>query len=351
MTVIVIIVLVPIIVFAITHFVTSALVRYSTQNRNVKAEYLAQAGIQRAIYNIESGAVSPYTNVGDFGAGDTITVTDIPNGCSGIYQMWSKGTSISSSYPAQVSRVVFAQYNANTNTVNRYLQGDGTGVPLPACCDAIWWPFDSVVAYKTDASPVNLTYQGTLTPSNANAPDLAADRYGMANRALAFNSGSQVNYVFVPDSDGLDLTTEGTLMAWVWINTTVTGAGVIHKGGSTNPTKDYALILDRQNNNNSRVQIVINGTTIYEDNNNISRRVWHHVAGSWGSNGMRTYLDGRFIGGNSTQPTARTNSEPLYIGTAVASGRQFEGTIDEVYVYACQKTDQEILDYYNASKP
>ncbi|HOW88440.1 MAG TPA: LamG domain-containing protein [Candidatus Omnitrophota bacterium] len=355
MTVLLIVVLVPIIIFGVTHFVTSSLVRYSTQNRNAKAEYLAQAGIHRAIYNLEAG-VTPYTNVGNFGGSDTITVTDVPYtpSCAGIYQMTSQGTSVSSSYPTQVSRTVFAQYNMNTNTVNRYLQGSGTGVPAPSCCDTIWWPFSEGAGNTTGTAP----YQGTLTPASPNPQWVA----GVIGNALRFNQNNPTNYVLVTDPlpapSLLDLTTAGTVMAWIRPASIPNQAQqtVVHKGGNTVATNAYALFLFRQSNNNGRVRFWIYNAAgtqyVASGGTNMTLNTWYHIAGVWDSTGLRVYRNGIPDGTTATaNRVARTNNNNLYIGASgtLAAAQEFNGRVDEVYVYNCRKTDAEVKAYYNAT--
>ncbi len=353
MTVLLVVILVPIVVFATTSFVSNSLVRYTTQNRNMKAMYLAQAGIHRAIYNIKSSGtigVFPVT-IGS----DTIAVTELNAGtCRQTgYQLKSVGTSVASSYPTLISRTVSAEYEIPIGNVKQYTEGS----TLATCCGGIWWPFSEGTGYSTGTAP----YAGTLTPSTANGPAWVADRKGVAARALSFNAAATTNYVTVPDSAGLDLISAGTLMAWIYIPSALgvsfDGTGIVHKGNSTT-NEPYGLIIRRQNaskrfirmvlrSSNGGTQRVVTGTTVLPYN------TWLHVAGSWGALGMRVYLNGAVQASNATVYASYANANALTIGvTASATANtRFRGTIDEVFIYNCQKTDAEILTYYNATKP
>ena len=356
MTVLVIVIIVPIIVFGITFFVTSSLTRYETQNRSMKALYLAQAGIQKGIFNIRStGSPLP---VDDWSPSNQIEVTVVAQ-CANVYQLASKGTSVSSSYPAQISRTVFAQYDSTANKVSIYMEGDGTGIPAPVCCDDISWPFDEGHGTVTGIAP----YQGSLLPSS-NRPSWVADRTGAAGNALAFNQSNPTNYVAVSDPlpapSSLDLTASGTVMAWIYPTNIPNQAQqtIVHKGGSTTSSNAYALFLRRQSNQRARVRFWIyqgagNGTQyLASGGTNMDRNAWYHIAGVWDSSGLRVYRNGLPDGTTVTaNRVARTNNDPLYIGASgtLAAAQEFAGRIDEVHVYGCRKTDEEIKAYYNST--
>ncbi|HOW59550.1 MAG TPA: LamG domain-containing protein [Candidatus Omnitrophota bacterium] len=346
MTVLIIIILVPIIVFGTTFFITSSITRYDAQTRSMKALYLAESGIHKAIFNIKStGTPLPVTN---WDANNQIVVTVVAQ-CSNIYQLKSIGTSVASGN--SISRTVFAQYDHSATKITLYLEGEGTGIPPPVCCDQIWWPFSEGAGFTTGTAP----YVGTLTPSNATGPAWVAGRIGTA---LRFNQGATHNYVTVPDANGLDLTTSGSIMAWIYITAQVNNnAGIVHKGNLSNSNDEaYGLVINRTGANR-RIRILLRDAGGVErsvtENTNLALNTWYHVAGTWGATGMRLYLNGNPVNFDATVRVARATAGNLQIGTRATNSAttRFIGTIDEAYIYACQKTAQEILDYYNATKP
>jgi len=353
--VLLIVVIVPIAVFGVTFFITSSITRHETQARSMKALYLAEAGIHRAIFNIRStGTPLPVSN---WNASDQIAVTVVAQ-CSNIYQLESVGTSVASTYPTQISRTIFAQYDSGANNVSLYREGDGTGIPAPVCCDDIWWPFSEGSGYSTGTAP----YVGTLTPSNVTGPAWASDRFGTAAKALNFNAGGTHNYVTVPDNSGLDLTTEGTLTAWIYMTAfPANGTGIVRRGSSSSDSAQEAYgLLIVASGSNRRAQIMLREssggtrrTVTAGGGANLAINTWYFVAGSWGPLGMRVFVNGVTRGSNSSVRSSYNTTSPLSIGTlrSGSSGTRFFGRIDEVHLYACQKTDQEILDLYNASKP
>ena len=350
MTVLIIVIIVPIVVFGITFFITSSVTRHDAQDRKMTALYLAQAGIHRAIFNIEA-AISPVLNVTL--DGNTIAVTVVAQ-CSTVYQLKSIGTSVTSSN--SISRTVFAQYDSATNNVSIYLENDGSLIQPPTCCNQLWWPFSEGSGTTTGTAP----YVGTLTGTApvATRPAWVTGRVG---NALSFNQGTATNnYVLVPDSPGLDLTNSGTIMAWIYMTAQApTSAGIIRRGSATSSTAQeaYGLIISL-NGSNRRIRFILcesDGGTQRNvtGNTNLAINTWYHVTGTWGANGMRVYLNGVLQASNATVRSSYATTSPLFIGTYQASlnTRDFPGTIDEVYLYACEKTAAEILAYYNATKP
>ncbi len=356
MTVLIIVILVPIVVYGTTQFISSSLLRHSTQNRSIKALYYAQAGIHRAISVIKTRvpSCSPLLATDVLNdpigtSGDTVTVTPgLQNGC--IYQFTSLGISAAASYPTLISRKISAQYDYTANKIGICVNGDIADLPI--LCSTIGWPFSEGSGYTTGTSP----YVGTLTPSTANGPAWTTDLYGAAGKALNFNQGATTNYVIVPDSAGLDLTTSGTLMAWIRPSAIPNQAmqTIVHKGGTTTATNAYALFLFRQSANQGRVRFWIYNAAgtqyVVSGGTNMGLTTWYHIAGTWDSTGLQVFRNGVSDGTlASANRVARTNANSLYMGASgtLTSAQKFAGKIDEVYIYSCRKTAAEIKAYYN----
>lgn len=349
MTVLIIIIIVPIVVFGITFFITSSITRYDSQTRSLKALYLAEAGIHRAIFNIKStGTPLPVSN---WDASNTISLTLVAQ-CSNIYQLKSIGTSITSG--DSISRTVFAQYDSSENKISLYLESDGTGIPPPTCCDQIWWPFSEGSGNVTGTAP----YVGNLTPGSPN-PAWAPDRFLIANKALIFNQGATHNYVTVPYQPGLNLTASGTITAWIRLTALpANGTGIVRRGSSTSASAQEAYgLLVVTSGSNRRIQLMLRESDggaqrTVNAANNLAINTWYFIAGSWGGDGMKVWVNGVTQGSNSAVRTSYATTSPLHIGTLRTNnaGTRFFGTIDEVKLYACQKTTQDIVDLYNASK-
>ncbi len=340
MTVLIVVMIVPIVVFGLTFFITASVTRHDTQARNMKALYLAQAGIHQALFNIKStGTPLP---VPHWDANNQIAVTVVAQ-CSNVYQLKSVGTSIAAGN--SVSRTVFAEVYPASSQFSIYREGDGTGIPPPVCCDPISWSFSEGSGNTTGTAP----YVGTLV----NSPPWVAGRVGTA---LSFNTTPAHRYVTVPHTAGLNFTTAGTLMAWIYNTAQVnTGTGIVHKGALSSQADEAYGIGIRRNGGNRRLQLVLRdagGTRrTLNGGTNLSLNTWYHVVATWGADGLSLYLNGGPLANNSTVRVARTTTGALQIGTLVTNSAttRFIGTVDEVYAYPCEKTAAEIKAYYNST--
>jgi hypothetical protein len=182
----------------------------------------------------------------------------------------------------------------------------------------------------------------------------------VVGNAIRFNQASTIiNYVLVSDpgaSSQLDLTTAGTIMAWIRPASIPNKSNptIVYKGGATIVSNAYALSLVRKSNNRGRVRFWIydSGGTQYEagGGTNVNLNNWYHIAGVWDSTGLSVYWNGVPDGTTViANRVARTNNNNLYIGASgvLTSNEVFDGTIDEVYIYGCRKTDAQIKAYYN----
>lgn len=136
----------------------------------------------------------------------------------------------------------------------------------------------------------------------------------------------------------------------LWFKTTKGNGVMLGTGGIS--TKGYSLSVgsDRAVNwlitGNTSSQTATTSIKVYTDNN------WHHAVGTYDSNQTITlYVDGQFAQSISTKvgdfsPT--TNN--FTIGTFLSDfNRQFQGSLDEVFVYNRSLNASEILNIYMQS--
>lgn len=165
-------------------------------------------------------------------------------------------------------------------------------------------------------------------------------------RALIFNTSG---YVTSAADSSQDLTTAGTVAAWVRVDSFVDDAGIVHKGRQTN-FSDEAYSL--QFSTNRRIQLALrnsSGGTSTLDSRPLPNTtgVWRHVAATWDASSRKIYIDGVLSSSANSGYTARTTGGNLLIGaqahTNGGSARYgLDGGVDQVYLYKRALTAAEI---------
>lgn len=162
------------------------------------------------------------------------------------------------------------------------------------------------------------------------------------------------NYVAVPSSASLRLTTAGSIAAWINIQNYEDSVGIVHKGVDAYDD-DYSLQFAtgrrvRLNvNHGSDVRRVDTAAPLSNDNQ------WYHVAATWDASVLKIYVNGVL-----SNTTANTGSRSASLSTAALTiGAQqmtspnygFRGLIDEVYVYNRALTATEISNMARSAYP
>jgi hypothetical protein len=193
-------------------------------------------------------------------------------------------------------------------------------------------------SYGLDGTPAGDATTANTSPALANDPGTC--RYGV------FDGVNE--YVQVPDNAALDITSELTVAAWIYMRT---APSELHTIVSKDTNYEYHIDNQRRlywwwNDSNGNTRSLRTTTQI-------GLNQWHHVAVSYKSGEQRLYIDGavQSASGNYTG-TLATNSLPLYVGTDWnLIGRAFDGYIDEVRVLGTALSAAEIQALRDETHP
>ena len=163
------------------------------------------------------------------------------------------------------------------------------------------------------------------------------------NGAIKFD-GEQ-DYIKIEKEDIFDLTHAITVAAWIKVNEfNKNWQAIVTKG-------DDSWRIARDVDKNS-VQFALNSLPkeqILRSQININDGKWHHVAGVYDGEKQKMYLyiDGQLeLSGDAPDPI-HENNEPVLIGeNSQATGRFWNGWIDEVRIYSRPLTTNEIAELY-----
>jgi glucose/arabinose dehydrogenase len=267
-----------------------------TTNENATCRYATTAGVAY-------GSMSQtFTTTG--AAAHSTTVTGLTNG--GSYNFFVRCQDPSG--------------NANTDDFTiTFSVGNSGGLKAA-------WGFNEASGTTAVDSSGN-AQNGTIV----GASRTASGKYG---KALSFNGTS--NYVNVPDSNLLDLTTGMTISAWVNPSALVAGAwrNVIIKeraGGEV-----YNLYAN-SDTNAPIVYVVRNaapGTPLEAHGTaQIPLNTWTYLAATFDGTTLRLYVNGVQVGTRAVSGALLTSTGVLRIGGNSIWGEYFKGLIDEARVY------------------
>jgi hypothetical protein len=206
----------------------------------------------------------------------------------------------------------------------------------------------------------------------AGVPTLAADRYGVAGKALHFDKGSNVE---IPYNTALNPT---TMSISLWAKADVNTPAVINNQYmvSMNRWNGYKLQFQDSPKAFFTVKAVVPGVVdpAYYDRDNASPLVtqgqWWHIVVTFGGGHMIFYLNGVMVKDwDNTPGTAITQSAApvnLIFGQDLPStgystvdgspnfvnwGGFYIGTLDEVRIYKSVLTASQVTSIYTVEKP
>ena len=191
----------------------------------------------------------------------------------------------------------------------------------------------------------------TLTKTNLSGTEFILGSTMDPRNAIEFDGVD--DFVEVAHDSSLDLTTEGTLEAWINLSNSQAG-GIINKGNNTD--NGYSLAVNGSDNilfslyNDSGYTTVTSATALDSG--------WYHIAAVWDGQDMNLYINGVLDpNSSSSNQSAGTNTNNLTIGAD--SSNYFSGDIDEVRVWniareqgdiretMCQKTTSDYSNFSN----
>jgi hypothetical protein len=165
--------------------------------------------------------------------------------------------------------------------------------------------------------------------------------------ALSFNGVD--DYVDAGNKESLNLTSQGTIELWVYVNSYGTNyPSLIQKGNSAGWLAGTYLIY-RHITNNFYSGVISDGVTgktaVFPT---VSLGSWHHLVFTWNGTQLIAYTDAVAGTPNTQTLNAAINTTNLWIGKSSAQG--FDGKIAEVRLYNRALSALEIARRFEESK-
>ena len=207
-----------------------------------------------------------------------------------------------------------------------------------------YWPMDEesgTSAYDASGKGYIGTIQGASTWQSSSS--------GSCKVGGCFNFNGSSNYINVGDKQDLNLSSGGTISAWIRIPSSWVGSAypsVAGKGASAGWDSDgWSLFAFSDNKIGIGMR---NGTfTVSPSFTNTIKDQWTHIVGTWDGTTIRLYQDGVQKTSASQTITPPQTSTSFIIGRGPSS-YYFGGLIDDVRVYNRALATSEVKTLYES---
>lgn len=270
-----------------------------------------------------------------------------------VTSLSGSGASYAITVTPQVKGMVNIQYAAN-QVIGATSQGNYASNPLSVSFDllnqflATWLPLDE------DAGSTAADASGNGNPGTLNNMASTAWTSGNTGNGLQFDGVDD----YVSISNGLSA--NFTISCWIkstqsfqQVTATYDGTGIIWSdvGGAAN---DFVFGGTRSAGGVNRLSFFVgSGNATISGNQEISTGQWVHLAVTRNANSgeVKLYVNG-LLDATGTAGLATLNSNPnIHIGGNTLDGRYFNGSIDDVRLYARVLTQPEIATLLTTTAP
>ncbi len=222
-----------------------------------------------------------------------------------------------------------------------------TPTPSPTCVPAV---SGKVLWHRAEGNGLD----SSGSSNNGSLVNGATFAAGKVGQAYSFNGS---NYVQVPDSSSLDVTTEFTMDAWIYptaLHNGVPQGGVISKIGGGGGNNGYQMGIT---SNNTEVYCQFNAAGEPWPQNQLITPIpfgipmnqWSHIACTYDNAILKIYYNGIFAASGFIGPKTVVNSSSgLRVSSDDNNNVYFTGRIDESEVYNRALTQSEVQSIFNA---
>jgi len=229
------------------------------------------------------------------------------------------------SVSSSINKANFAKVQSFSNTVQNELLGDLVSE----------WTFDNPSLPGEDTWGNN---DGTVSGATYQTK---ADGVCVYGGCMSFDGN---DYIDIPDSPDLDISSKITLSVWIKRS----AIGTISQGLlGKDDTGGYTLVLN-YSTGNQKITFVSPNIDIKTTTNNISDYGWHLIVCTINEdvNSLKFYVDGALDSSHTTVGTLGANASPFFIGKRRTG--YFNGLIDGVRIYNNVLSSAQIKQQYVA---
>jgi hypothetical protein len=169
---------------------------------------------------------------------------------------------------------------------------------------------------------------------------------GKFGRALSFDGVN--DWVTVPNSPDLNVTTGLTIMAWIYPTVSNGVRDVVIKEGAG---VDVYNLYHRNWRGRPEANIFVGGVNRTAEGTSLPANTWSHIASTYDGTTLRLFVNGAQAASTAASGALPVSSAPLRIGGNALWGEFFKGRIDEIRVYNRALSQAEIQSLMNTPLP
>lgn len=217
-----------------------------------------------------------------------------------------------------------------------------------------WWRLNETsgtsAADSGQAPPANGTYTGTVVLGKKGI----AYGDGPTNLCVDFAGAGYVDVGAIPSKLQFASGAPFSLEAWCYLRTNDTiGIAMITEGFADDSKIRYYLRFPNDLTYRPMFGWYDGSDRAVTASTAMQRDMWHHCVGTFDGTTQRLYIDGSFVGQNTTLGTQPGGTGNLYVGRRwdTSGNNNWGGYLDEVAIYNYALSGAQIAAHYNAKSP
>ena len=307
-----------------------------------------------AVYNRNASCTTSDILVYLDGARETTSVSDSSENSNASINIGGVKIGSGDTKDIIIDNVYIYNYARNTQqatedlNVGHSLSGSPVGSALG------YWKFNEGVDNTCSGGANDACNSGSggsaLDGAESNMSVPATSTSGWANNGKfgkALNFDSTDDAVTITANSSLNLTSGGTISAWIYPNSTgENGFGrIVDKSSDTNATGGYALEMS---GNNILAEVAGSSCETYNADSVITYSRWSHVVWTFNGTNWLIYVNGKLFRTCAISTLPPATSLGVTIGNRQGTtDRTFDGYIDEVKIFNSPLTIDQIITLYN----
>lgn len=198
-------------------------------------------------------------------------------------------------------------------------------------------------AFNGNAKDVLLSKNGSLHGTKP-----TSDRFGRSNQALQFDGVSD----WVQLGTDADFS-ERTISLWFKSDTFLSGGNYGHIFSTDNAQLKYGATGMTLDNSGGTDRFSVGVGANVKRYTNAKKNVWYHCALVVNSGFIKVFVNGQLFDSAANNSLIHSSDGDIKarIGCSRKTDRFFKGAIDEVKIFNCALSNQEIKNIYNAQAP